>query len=326
MLIKKEPPYIEQDCFSYKDKDDSDDEGELKIDLDYDEYHSTPIKGDNVPLDCTVNKVSDHLDRNDIPNIPKIEIKPNLIFSKIVEQKGVEGILKGSKNSILSELDLEKLLDPFMKNAEKKFICTICNIKFSNKVKAKAHIENKHVDCLQYKCPLCKSIKPTRLAYESHIRRGHGENVKSYSPLIRCKKNFFVKSKADNESLSKTTSQPYDLTFVTFLRHILALAEEAGGTSSSWHKTVNCAEWVEKDQGIFRINNRQELITRWCSFKVIIHVQFIFGSCYSIFRDWSSYPGTLFIRLSSQSSSKERFSNPYLMRILSSKYFVLNSC
>ena len=273
MLIKKEPPYIEQDFFSYKDKDNSDDEGELKIDLDYDEYVNIPIKKDNIPLDLSVNKFNDHLDENQVPNIQKSEIQPKLIFSEIVEQNGDEGIPSGSKNSILTEADLEKLLDPFMKYAEKKFTCTVCDIKFSNKVKAKAHLENKHVDCLQYKCPLCKSIKPTRLAYESHIRRGHGENVKSYSPLIRCKKNFFVKSKADNEALSKTTSQPYDLTFVTFLRHILTLAEEAGGTSSSWHKTVNCAEWVEKDQGIFRINNRQELITRWCSFKVIIHVQ-----------------------------------------------------
>ena len=299
MLIKKEPPYIEQDCFSYKDKDDSDDEGELKIDLDYDEYASTPIKGDNVPLDCTVNKVSDHLDRNDIPNIPKIEIKPNLIFSKIVEQKGVEGILKGSKNSILSEADLEKLLDPFMKYAEKKFICTICNIKFSNKVKAKAHLENKHVDCLQYKCPLCKSIKPTRLAYESHIRRGHGENVKSNSPLIRCKKNFLVKSKSANESLSRSISQPYDLTFVTFMRHILALAEEAGGSSSSWHQTVICAEWLDKDQGIFRINNRLELITRWCSFKVKHRFYYNVTIHIFIFRVLNSLAGIVFIRLSS---------------------------
>ena len=46
MLIKKEAPYIEQDCFKYKDN--SDDEGELKIDLDYEEYKSVVSKGDNV--------------------------------------------------------------------------------------------------------------------------------------------------------------------------------------------------------------------------------------------------------------------------------------
>ena len=324
MLIKKEAPYIEQD--SFKEKDNSDDEGELKIDLDYDEYTSVAIKEDNVPLDFSVKKISDGFDKKNIPSIPKIEIKPNLIFSKIVEQKGVEVILKGSKSSILSEADLEKLLDPYMKYAEKKFICTVCDIKFSNKVKIKAHLENKHVECLQYKCPLCRSIKSTRLAYESHIRRGHGVNVKSYSPLIRCKKNFFVKSKDDNESVPKNISQPYDLTFVTFLRHILTLADEAGGTSSSWHQTVTCAEWVQKDQGVFRINNRQELTTRWCSFKVIIHILLLFEYLSLIFRGWNSYPGTVFITLSSQSSSKEKYSSCFLMRNLSSKYFVSNSC
>merc|ERR1719320_1365958 len=299
MLIKKEPSYIEQDFFSYKDKDNSDDEGELKIDLEYDEYVNIPIKKDDIPLDLSVNKFNDHLDKNQVPNIKKSEIQPKLIFSEIVELNEDEGIPTGRKNSILTEADLEKLLDPFMKYTEKKFTCTVCDIKFSNKVKAKAHLENKHVNCLQYKCPLCKSIKSTRLAYESHIRRGHGENVKRYSPLMRCKKNFLVKSKSANESLSRSISQPYDLTFVTFMRHILTLAEETGGSSSSWHQTVICAEWLDKDQGIFRINNRLELITRWCSFKVKHRFFYNVTIHLFIFRVLNSLAGIVFIRLSS---------------------------
>ena len=79
-------------------------------------------------------------------------------------------------------------------SVNKKVICNVCKVKFVNKEKAKTHIENKHVDCLLYKCPLCRVTKVTRLAYESHLRRGHGARVKDYSPLIRLRKNFMVKS------------------------------------------------------------------------------------------------------------------------------------
>jgi len=285
MLIKKEGPLIERESYSFKDNDNSDEEGELKIDLDYDEYVNTKIEEDDIPLDLSLNQVSNkQLDKIDSSNIPKIEVNSNHIFSKIVEQpvlevnNKVEVNFKGCKNSTLTEEDLEKLLDPFMKYAEKKFTCTVCDIKFNNKAKAIAHLENKHIDCLQYKCPLCRGSKSSRLAYESHIRRGHGANVKSYHPIIRCKKKFFVKSKTQNETLSNDIGKPYDLTFVTFLRHLLSLGEEAGGNTSSWHQTVACAEWVEKDQGVFRVNNKQELITRWCSFKVLFAFSFTFES------------------------------------------------
>ena len=78
------------------------------------------------------------------------------------------------------------------KSLDKKFSCTVCEIKFGQKLKAVTHVENKHVDCLQYKCPLCRASKGTRLAYESHLRRGHGARVMDYIPVIKYKKIFSV--------------------------------------------------------------------------------------------------------------------------------------
>ena len=284
MLMKREGMLIKEESCTYTHDENTDEEGELKIDLDYHEYAKESIEEDDIPLDLSVNHVSANLADADIQNVPKLDIKPNLIFSKVVEQRGIQGFLKASKNTIVTEADVEKLLDPFVKYDEKKFSCTVCETKFSNKIKALAHVENKHVDCLQYKCPLCRGSKSTRLAYVSHIRRGHGANVKDYSPIMRCKHDFFVKSETHGETTNKSSNQNYDFEFVTFLRDILTLGQEVGASSSSysWHRTVAC-EWVEKDQGVFRINNRQELITRWCSFKVSKHKYPVLENYFSSF-------------------------------------------
>merc|ERR1712129_164415 len=92
-----------------------------------------------------------------------------------------------------------------------------------------------------------------------------GVKAKEYSPIIRCKDTFYVKSK-------NGIGQPYDFEFVTFLRDILSLGQDVDEASFSWHKTVPCAEWIEKDQGVFRINDTQELSTRWCNFKGLDYV------------------------------------------------------
>ena len=130
------------------------------------------------------------------------------------------------------------------------------------------------MDCLQYKCPLCRASKGTRLAYESHLRRGHGVKVKDYSPLIRCKKMFSVKSEAQSSKTEIQVCQPYDLQFVTFLRQILGMVQESNAPPSNWHKTIPCAEWIDQVQGIFKINNRHQLSTMWAKFKVITAVCF----------------------------------------------------
>ena len=41
---------------------------------------------------------------------------------------------------------------------------------------------------------MCRVTKVTRLAYESHIRRAHGTNVKEYNPVIKLRKTLRVKS------------------------------------------------------------------------------------------------------------------------------------
>ena len=117
------------------------------------------------------------------------------------------------------------------------------------------NVENKHVKCLQYKCPLCRANKGTRLAYESHLRRAHGAKVKDYNPGIRCRKRFCVKYDSQTDKECSQPGEQYDLQFVTFLRTAL-------------EKNGSYAEWVDQDHGIFRINNRYLCARMWYSFKV----------------------------------------------------------
>ena len=114
--------------------------------------------------------------------------------------------------------------------------------------------------------------------------------------------------------------QPYDLQFVTYLRHILTMGKEMNQTKMA----KPCAQWVDSDQSIFIITNRQEFSRRWYTFKVInspytnlIHVLFSYRALYLI-------PGTVCIELSSQSSSTEIFLRSSLVTS-SSKCFALKS-
>ena len=195
MLIKEES--VKEACLNYQDSEgcneDTDEECELKIDFDCNDYLTVAIKEEDGPLDLSVKKTSDMTCGLDSPILPKLVIKPNLIFSEIAKKKDLQVISNASKGSVFTEAEISKLLDPYVKSVDKKFSCTVCEIKFAQKGKAMTHIENKHVDCLQYKCPLCRASKGTRLAYESHLRRGHGEKAKDYHPVIKCKKKFHVK-------------------------------------------------------------------------------------------------------------------------------------
>jgi len=242
--------------------DRDDEEGELEIDLDYNEYVEVGIKEEDEPLDLSMKTLSKNCDELPLdlqkPKLPRLELKPNFHIYEFETKKPEPESPQENKGTFLNELEVTKLLDPYVKIFQKKFICTVCDMKFANKVKALTHVENKHVDCLQYKCPLCRASKVTRLAYESHLRRGHNARVDQHSPLIKCKKKFCVKSEAQSSEPgdgSHRVGHQYDLQFVTFLRHTLSSSETTGG------------EWLDQDQAIFRITNKEVFARRWFAFK-----------------------------------------------------------
>lgn len=242
---------------------EEEEEGELEIDLDYNEYVEVGIKEEDEPLDLSMKTLSKRcLDQPvDLqkPKLPRLDIKPNFQFynfepvnpPKQEQESPVE-----SKGTFITDLEVSQLLAPYVKNVQKKFLCTVCDMKFTHKTKALTHVENKHVDCLQYKCPLCRASKVTRLAYESHLRRGHSARVDQHSPIIRCKKKFCVKSEAQS-SQPEARVGPYDLEFVTYLRDRLSQGEGE----------EVCASWVDQDQAIFRVNRREEFSGGWFAFK-----------------------------------------------------------
>ena len=243
-------------------------EGNLEIDLCYnDEYGDACNNDSDEPLDLSMNGMSRIVDVKRA-KLPTTDIQLPFNFS-VFENNNERVTQYDNKDKTMTEEEVSFLLDPYVKNIHKKFFCTVCDMKFASKVKAVAHVENKHVDCLQYKCPLCRASKGTRLAYESHLRRGHGAKVNQYSPHIRCKKQFLVKSEAQSSKIETETGQPYDLQFVTFLRHILSMGKEVNHTKNNFQERIMpCAHWVDKEQSIFIISNRHEFSRRWYKFKV----------------------------------------------------------
>jgi len=183
------------------------------------------------------------------------------------------------KGTLLTEKDVISLIDPYIGSDRKRAVCTVCDIKFVKWEKARAHVENKHLDCLQYKCPLCRASKVTRLAYESHLRRGHSAKARDHLPQIRLKRRFGLKCENKPGGESRGLAQ-YDLEFVTFLRGELTLAtldtldtrdtQDTRGTREGgppWRRALAPAEWLDRDQAIFRINNTQEFAKAWYTFK-----------------------------------------------------------
>merc|ERR1711936_1232388 len=188
------------------------------------------------------------------------------------------------KGTLLTEKDVISLLDPYIGWDRKRAVCTVCEIKFVKREKARAHIENKHLDCLQYKCPLCRASKVTRLAYESHLRRGHSAKARDYQPQIRLKRRFGLKVDNKGGGEGRSLAQ-YDLEFVTFLRGMLSIG--SGEEQLSWHRALAPAEWLDREQGIFKINNRQEFATSWYTFKGLDHVSWesLYSSVITSFRE-----------------------------------------
>jgi len=240
---------------------------ELEIDLDYTEYVSFDIYNSDEPLDLSLKKPSSPCNiLTDRPELPKFEIKANFNFAELVEKCETSKTEKKGTSTV-SEKEIARLLDPHVKTVNTKFACKVCDMKFTSKYKALTHVENKHVTCLQYKCPLCRTSKGTRLSYESHLRRGHQAKVKDHSPTVRVRGHFSVQTEEQNNEQDSQSGQGYDLQFVTFLRHVLNLGQN---TAPSWRGNT-IAEWIDQEQGIFRINNKGEFTRRWCDFKGLDH-------------------------------------------------------
>ena len=83
-----------------------------------------------------------------------------------------------------------------------------------------SHVENKHIDCFQYKCPQCRTTKTSRLAIDCHTRSRHNDKNKLLSPLLRLKRQFGLKGEKGGgvNTKSELNKGGYDLMFVTFLR------------------------------------------------------------------------------------------------------------
>lgn len=282
-----------------RDEYEEEEEKELEIDLDYNEYVEVDIKEEDEPLDLSMKTLSKRHQNSPLdlhkPKLPRLELKPNFKLFNLETKKELltppatpapsEPESPSSGGSFMKEWEVTQLLEPYVKLVQKKFLCTVCDMKFANKVKATTHVENKHVDCLQYRCPLCRASKVTRLAYESHLRRGHNAKVDQHSPLIKCKKKFCVKSEAQSSQhhdSSETRHQQYDLEFVTFLRTHLSPSSPSVDQSQSRtagsdqleqrSDNINQSEsrivsWVDQDQGIFKITDRDVFSQQWFAFK-----------------------------------------------------------
>jgi len=248
-------------ALSEESDEHDEEEGGLQIDLDF--HDDVSVTDNHEPLDLSMKSrciPKTYESTVTETRLPKIEFTPTFNFSNFENNNEPRKPVPDFKGNSMSESELIKLLEPYLRKVHKKFICSVCDTKFASKEKAVAHIENKHVECLQYKCPLCRASKGTRLGYESHLRRGHGVRVPDYAPVIRCKGQFLVKSEAQSSNSESNVNQPYDLQFVTFLREILG-----GKEKDPFH--ISCVEWMDKDEAIFRIRNREEFARRWYSFK-----------------------------------------------------------
>merc|ERR1719431_165153 len=269
MILKPSTTLMQEECMNYNNSDNSDEnfeeEGDLEIDLDYNNYGDDPHSEE--PLDLSMKSVNNPCDnQNDYirkAKLPTIDILPTFNFSAF-ENNNERVVQHDNKGKTMTEQEVSRMLDPYVKSIHKKFSCTVCDMKFVTKVKAVTHVENKHVDCLQYKCPLCRASKGTRLAYESHLRRGHSAKVQDYTPTIRCKGAFAVMSEDQISTKESQAVEQYDLQFVTFLRAAFASEMEVDAGADTRKAFV---EWVDQEQGIFRINNRHMLARMWYSFK-----------------------------------------------------------
>jgi hypothetical protein len=177
-----------------EEEEEEDEEGGLEIDLDYNDFVSVSLTEGEAeaeePLDLRVPRPGD--------SAPDLIINKSDLWVNKSERgaKTVPPCLSRfspeevGRGTLLTESEVTSLIEPYIVWDRKRAVCTVCDIKFLKREKAMAHMENKHLDCLQYKCPLCRASKVTRLAYESHVRRGHSARAGDHRPQIRLKRRW----------------------------------------------------------------------------------------------------------------------------------------
>ena len=139
----------------HSEEEEEEGEGGLEIDLDYNDYVSVSLTEEEEeveePLDLRVGRQPIKEER--------------LLASVPLSSHSPEEVGKGT---LLTEKDVISLIDPYIGWDRKRAVCTVCDIKFVKREKARAHVENKHLDCLQYKCPLCRASKVEHIFLSYH--------------------------------------------------------------------------------------------------------------------------------------------------------------
>jgi len=246
---------------SENDSFEDDCRGALEIDLDYGHTDSIKYISDNdEPLDLSIKRIKSVENANtSLDNLSSLE--------EVNNNNDLGLSYDGGKGRVISHAELEQLLSPYLVTVNKRTGCSLCHMRFPSKEKALAHIENKHLDCLQYKCPLCKTSKTTKLSLESHMRRGHNVKVTDYSPVVRLRKNFDIKNDQNEKTvivnntekgMSTKEEEKYDFEFIIYLREMLNIGISTG------HGTVI---WIDQDQGIFSIIAKEDFLRGWATFK-----------------------------------------------------------
>ena len=118
ILIQEE--YLKPDNSEGSDEN-CEEYGELEIDLDYND--------NDQPLDLSKkNKCKYHTVEQ--AKLPTLDIKPvfDLSMFNIIKNSKANTHQTDKTDKFLTELELSKLLDPYVKSAHKKFSCTVCDI------------------------------------------------------------------------------------------------------------------------------------------------------------------------------------------------------
>ena len=138
----------------HSEEEEEEGEGGLEIDLDYNDYVSVSLTEEEE------EEVEEPLDlRVGVRGEPVVNKEERLIPSGGLPLSSPHSPEEVGKGTLLTEKDVISLIDPYIGWDRKRAVCTVCDIKFVKREKARAHVENKHLDCLQYKCPLCRASK-----------------------------------------------------------------------------------------------------------------------------------------------------------------------